>query len=247
VTLVLLAHGSANPAGARVVEAVAERVRYRLPGVPVRVAYVEVARPSLPEVLAEVADEAVVVPLACAQGYAVTATPRAVGTLVATIFGPERLLAGVMAERLRAAGARVLLTRDADVAVDLAARPALAVATDADLLVSVHNNAFGDEAKPARDHGTSTYWFQPLSADLARTLDRRIAETTGIPDLGAKWGNLALVRPTWLPSVLTESMFMPIPEQESALRDPGFLDRLADAHVRGIEDFLRLRAGEGAP
>lgn len=151
-----------------------------------------------------------------------------------------------LAERLRAAGAEVRLTRDADVAVDLAARPALAVATDADLLVSVHNNAFGDEANPVRDHGTSTYWFQPLSADLARALDRRIAGTTGIPDLGAKWGNLALVRPTWLPSVLTESLFMPIPEQESALRDPGFLGRLADAHVRGIEDFLRLRAGEGA-
>ena len=72
---------------------------------------------------------------------------------------------------------------------------------------------------------------------------KRIAETTGIPDRGAKWGNLALVRPTWMPSVLTESLFRPIPEQEAALRDPAFLDRLADAHVRGIEDFLRVRAG----
>jgi len=148
-----------------------------------------------------------------------------------------------LAERLRAAGADVRLTRSTDVVVDLAARPAMAVAMDADLLVSVHNNAFGNEAKPARDHGTSTYWFVPLSADLARTLDRRIAEVTMIPDLGAKSGNLALVRPTWMPSVLTESLYMPIPEQEAALRDPGFLDRLADAHVRGIEDFLRLRAG----
>jgi N-acetylmuramoyl-L-alanine amidase len=147
-----------------------------------------------------------------------------------------------LAERLRAAGADVHLTRSTDVVVDLAARPAMAVAMDADLLVSVHNNAFGEEAKPARDHGTSTYWFYPLSADLARTLDRRIAAVTGIPDLGAKWGNLALVRPTWMPSVLTESLFMPIPEQEAALRDPGFLDRLAEAHVRGIEDFLRMRA-----
>ncbi|HVG44535.1 MAG TPA: N-acetylmuramoyl-L-alanine amidase [Longimicrobium sp.] len=147
-----------------------------------------------------------------------------------------------LAERLRAAGADVRLTRSADVVVDLAARPAMAVAMDADLLVSVHNNAFGDEAKPSRDHGTSTYWFHPLSRDLARTLDRRIAAVTGIPDLGAKLGNLALVRPTWMPSVLTESLYMPIPEQEAALRDPGFLDRLADAHLRGIEDFLRLRA-----
>jgi N-acetylmuramoyl-L-alanine amidase len=147
-----------------------------------------------------------------------------------------------LAAKLRAAGADVRLTREADVVVDLAARPAMAVAMDADLLVSVHNNAFGEAANPFRDHGTSVYWFHPLSADLARTLDRRIAETTGIPDLGAKNGNLALVRSTWMPSALTESLFMPIPEQEAALRDPGFLDRLAEAHVRGIEDFLRLRA-----
>ncbi|HKP74737.1 MAG TPA: N-acetylmuramoyl-L-alanine amidase, partial [Longimicrobiaceae bacterium] len=150
-----------------------------------------------------------------------------------------------LAERLRAAGADVHLTREGDYPVELAPRTEMAVGLDADLLVSVHNNAFGDEANPFRDHGTSTYYFHPFSADLARTLDRRIAEVTGIPDLGAKWGNLALVRPTWMPSVLTESLFMPIPEQEAALRDPGFLDRLADAHVRGIEDFLRARAGGG--
>ena len=56
------------------------------------------------------------------------------------------------------------------------------------------------------------------------------------------YGNLALVRPTWMPSTLTESLFMPIPEQESALRDPAFLDQLAEAHARGIEAFLRARA-----
>ena len=40
MSLVVLAHGSTNPAGARVVEAVVARVRYRLPGVRVRAAYV---------------------------------------------------------------------------------------------------------------------------------------------------------------------------------------------------------------
>lgn len=107
MTLVMLAHGSANPAGPRIVEAVVARVRYRLPGVRVRPAYVEVCRPSLAQVLAEVEDEAVVVPLLCAEDNAVAdgaAAPR--GTLLANHLGPERLLAQVTAERLRAAGAR---------------------------------------------------------------------------------------------------------------------------------------------
>lgn len=148
-----------------------------------------------------------------------------------------------VADKLRAAGAIVTMTRTGDYVVDLAARPAMAVAQDADILLSIHNNAYGADANPYRAQGTSTYWFQPSSADLARALDREIDGVTQLPDLGAMYGNLALVRPTWFPSTLTESLFMPVPEQEAALRDPGFLNRLADAHVRGIADFLRMRAG----
>lgn len=107
MTLVVLAHGSANPASVRTVEAVVARVRYRLPGVRVRAAYVEVSRPSLVQVLAEIHDEAVVVPLLCADDNAAldqASAPR--GMLLANHLGPERLLAQVTAERLRAAGAR---------------------------------------------------------------------------------------------------------------------------------------------
>ncbi len=153
-----------------------------------------------------------------------------------------------LAERLRARGADVLLTRAANVPVELGARTDTAVAWDADLLVSVHNNAFGEGVDPFRNHSTAVYYFQPFSAALARELDREIVGVTRIPDLGARQSNLALARPTWMPSALTESLFMLIPEQEAALRDPEFLDRLADAHVRGIEAFLRTRAGAaGAP
>jgi N-acetylmuramoyl-L-alanine amidase len=153
-----------------------------------------------------------------------------------------------LAERLRAAGAEVLLTRTANVPVELGARTDTAVAWDADLLVSVHNNAFGEGVNPFRNHSTAVYYFQPFSAALARELDREIVGVTRIPDLGARHSNLALARPTWMPSALTESLFMLIPEQEAALRNPEFLDRLADAHARGIEAFLRSRAGAaGAP
>jgi N-acetylmuramoyl-L-alanine amidase len=149
-----------------------------------------------------------------------------------------------LAERLRARGAEVILTRTENVPVGLAERTQLAVQRNADILVSVHNNAFGEAANPFRAHGTSTYYFHPFSADLARALNRELVGVTRLPDLGALQSNLALVRPTWMPTALTESVFMPIPEQEAALRDPGFVSRLADAHVRGLEEFLRQRAGQ---
>jgi N-acetylmuramoyl-L-alanine amidase len=158
-----------------------------------------------------------------------------------------------LAEKLRARGAEVILTRtgreglvsSTNASQELGARVRLAVERDADLLISVHNNAFGESADPFRAHGTSVYYFHPTSAGLAQALDREIVGVTQIPDIGARVGNLALVRPTWLPTALTESLFMPIPEQEAALRDPAFVERLADAHLRGIEAFLRARAAAG--
>jgi N-acetylmuramoyl-L-alanine amidase len=155
-----------------------------------------------------------------------------------------------LAEKLRARGAEVILTRTGREGMvsstqsgpELRARVALAVQRDAEMLISVHNNAFGEGANPFRAHGTSVYYFHPFSAALARALNREIVGVTRIPDIGARVSNLALARPTWMPTALTESLFMPIPEQEAALRNAEFVERLADAHLRGIEAFLRERA-----
>lgn len=111
MTLVILAHGSCDPAAARTVEAVAARVRLRLSGVPVRTAYAGINRPSLAEVLADLDDDAVMVPLPCAQDAARSDAVPAWGgpiaePLVAEPLGSDRLVAGVLRQRLFGAGAR---------------------------------------------------------------------------------------------------------------------------------------------
>jgi N-acetylmuramoyl-L-alanine amidase len=124
---------------------------------------------------------------------------------------------------------------------ELSARVEKAVGSGADMLVSIHNNAFGEGVNPFLNEGTSTLYFHPQSRDLAAALDRQIVAVTHIPDLGALFQNIAIGRITWMPSVITESLFMMFPQQEYALRDPAMQDRLAEAHLRGIEDFLRSR------
>jgi N-acetylmuramoyl-L-alanine amidase len=61
----------------------------------------------------------------------------------------------------------------------------------------------------------------------------------GLPDLGVYYDNLALVRPTWMPSILCEGAFIIIPEQEAALRTPVFQEAYAQGIVDGLEDYFR--------
>ncbi|HEX6133413.1 MAG TPA: N-acetylmuramoyl-L-alanine amidase [Longimicrobiales bacterium] len=142
---------------------------------------------------------------------------------------------------LERAGARVMMTRTTDMTVPLGDRPRMAADSGVHILVSVHNNAFPDGVNPWTNNGTSTYYYHPHSADLARLMQRELLEELGLRDIGYGRADLALARPTWMPAVLTETMFMMIPEQESALRDPEVQRRIAAAHVRALEAFLRGR------
>ena len=116
---------------------------------------------------------------------------------------------------LEAAGARVLMLRTDAAPVDLGARPRMAAEFDADVLVSLHNNAFPDGVNPFENNGTSAYYYQPHSADLARAVQRALLDELGQRDLGIGRADLALVRPTWMPSVLSETLFLMVPEQET--------------------------------
>jgi N-acetylmuramoyl-L-alanine amidase len=47
-----------------------------------------------------------------------------------------------------------------------------------------------------------------------------------------------------MPAVLTEGMFLMIPEQENALRSPAGEERYARAVFEGMRDFLLARAAQ---
>ena len=143
---------------------------------------------------------------------------------------------------LRSLGARVVMTRTTSKPVLLYDRPALAERIGADLLISVHNNAPPDGINPATFHGYSVYYYQPHSFALARSIHDAYRERIGIPDNGLHKGDLALVRTSEMPSVLTESAFITWPWEEIRLRDPAFRQKLAETMSFGMERWAeRMR------
>jgi N-acetylmuramoyl-L-alanine amidase len=145
----------------------------------------------------------------------------------------------VLRDLLQQGGARVVLTRTADVNLDLLPRVRIADSLNADILVSIHNNALPDGVNPFTNNGSSVFYNHVASLPLARAVDRELVRELGVPDLGVGRGDLALVRPTWMPAILTEGLFMMIPEQEAALAGAPGRTLYARAVRDGIEAFLR--------
>ncbi|MBD3258226.1 hypothetical protein GF377_07310 [candidate division GN15 bacterium] len=144
----------------------------------------------------------------------------------------------VLAEKLRRKGADVVMTRIGPTDLPLYDRPVIATEADADLFVSVHNNALPDGVNPFENNGTSSFYYHPHSMPLARAIHTRMVEAAGVPDHGLYHGNLAVNRPTQYPAVLVECTFMMLPEEEARLKTKRFRHTVSDAIVRGIEDFL---------
>ncbi len=149
-------------------------------------------------------------------------------------------------EMLEEGGAEVLMTRTTEKPVDLAWRPFYADSVDADLLISIHNNALPDGVNPITNSGTSVFYNQPRSAAFAREVQAALVKRLALRDLGVGRGDLALVRPTWMPSILTEAMFMAIPEQEAALRTPLGQKMYAEGVYNGVVEYLREAGKRGS-
>ena len=133
------------------------------------------------------------------------------------------------------AGATVIMTRNSDVSLDLGPRITLAEAAESDVLVSIHNNALPDGVNPFTNNGTSVFYNHVSSLALAEAVQHGLVQQLGLRDLGVGRGDLALVRPTWQPSILTEGLYMIVPEQEAALRSTEGQRRYA----KGVFDGLR--------
>ncbi len=109
-TLVLTAHGSADPRSAETAFAVADRIRRLRPGLDVRSAFCEQTSPNLRDVLADVDDGAVVTPLLLASAYHAHVDIPAIiedsGRRVrqADVLGEDDRLLAVMRQRLTEAG-----------------------------------------------------------------------------------------------------------------------------------------------
>lgn len=138
-------------------------------------------------------------------------------------------------------GATVKLTRSTDVYIDLSQRARLANNWGADYFASIHINAAGGT-------GFETFRYVELSASSGTgkqqkivhdAIYRKIKGKAG--DRGTKSKDLAVLRETKMPAILTENLFIDREKDAALLKQDSFLDALAEGHAEGIAAAVGLK------
>ncbi|MBN1630873.1 MAG: N-acetylmuramoyl-L-alanine amidase [Thermoleophilia bacterium] len=148
----------------------------------------------------------------------------------------------LLAENLREAGLRVMMTREDDTYPDLHQRATMANDAQANLFVSIHNNASGDPASK----GTETFYWgtkescSPDAQLLAQIIQRNLIAALGSFDRGAKthWYELVVLAETEMTAALVEVGFMSNAAEEALLLTAEYQALAAQAVANGILEYL---------
>lgn len=137
-------------------------------------------------------------------------------------------------KKLRAAGFKVIMTRDSDVFVPLGTRVAIANAHRDAEFVCIHFNS----ATRAGANGIETYYYRSDSARLAANIHRQVVSGTDTENRGIRRRGFFVLRRTNIPSVLVECGFLTNPGEARLAVQSSYRDRLAEKITAGIQGKL---------
>lgn len=151
-----------------------------------------------------------------------------------------------LAQRLKKAGADVVLTRMTDVDVyaphasgvqELQARVNVAERNHAAAFVSIHANSFTSPAA----HGTSTYYYtgSVRGRQLAEALQNGMMKRIDLADRGLEGAQFYVLKRTSMPSALVELAFISNYNEERLLASETFQDKLAAGLFDGLAAYFK--------
>lgn len=140
---------------------------------------------------------------------------------------------------LEQAGAKVVMTRTTDSEnPTLAARMKIASDSQADLILSIHNNSNLDRSK----EGTTTFYAETSlnserSMRLGGFVQRSLVDALGRLDNGVRASELFVCRNAPVTAVVAEVVFISNRAEEALLADKNFLSRASNALFQALRQY----------
>lgn len=153
-------------------------------------------------------------------------------------------LANELKPLLEKAGATVIMTRHGNNRMGLQARYELALAQQAHIFVSLHYNALPETINPlSRARGYSVYYNYPHSFQLAQAVYDSYTRNVPLPDNGMIANDVLFIpRIPQMPSILVESAYIILPEQEQMAKTADGRAPLVQALYEGILNFYGVKS-----
>ena len=140
---------------------------------------------------------------------------------------------------LKEKGINVIMTRECDGNISLNERVKVAKENNADIFVSIHLNSIGDVKFDSHKHkGTSVYYFNRNSKELAEILEKSVSRSAGTRKDGVRTASFAVTRPTEYVAVLVETAYMINPHDSVLYTSSDFAYNAAKGIANGIIEFV---------
>ena len=146
----------------------------------------------------------------------------------------------LLAAKLRDMGIDAVLTReDNETKLSLQDRVAIAEEQNADLFISIHQNACDEKESPVEGLEVWYSGNNPESKRLAQLVSMGAVDKTGAKDRGLMESEeLYVIRETSMPSCLIETSFLSNQKEREAISDPAYQKKMAAGIAWGIQYFF---------
>lgn len=144
------------------------------------------------------------------------------------------LLAKKLEQKLTALGAKVVMTRTTETALDQDTRITAIKNANANLAISVHRNS----ALNASARGFGSYYFNPYTHQPAEYIYKYVTAGKHYSKTNLLWHYFYLSRISDCPVVLTENGFMSNAADYNNMMSDAYNDKCADSIVKGIVAYF---------
>lgn len=146
----------------------------------------------------------------------------------------------LLRDKLKNAGADVIMTREGDETVSLQERVDIANNAGSDIFVAVHHNS-NPSSTP---RGTESFYYPSYleSSVLAELVQKKLSTAIGSIDRGVKENELFVLHHTVMPATLTEILFISNPDDEAVAAKRGTDEKAAQAIYEAILEYFKQKS-----
>lgn len=143
--------------------------------------------------------------------------------------------AQLLYDKLKTAGANVIMTRNTDSYLSLSSRVGMSHTHAADAFVSIHFDSILDSSV----RGMTSYYYHNYQQSLASTVGKEVASFTKLKDRGIRYGDYHVLRENKRASVLLELGYLSNSAEETLVNSQSYQINAATGIYQGLAKYFK--------